>query len=297
MASPCSNLGDMTGRTAVITGGNAGIGKATAEGLARLGARVVITSRNPERGRQAVDDIRRTSGNGSIEGVHLDLASLASVRACANELTERLDAIHVLDLNAGGVLSRRQLTEDNLETQFQANHLGHFLLTGLLLDRLKQSAPARIVVLSSGSHAQARRGLDFDDLQWERRPYRAMEVYGATKLMNLYFTYELARRLNGIGITVNALHPGFVGTEFGHGGDTRWLTFGIRIARPFARSPHKGAQTAVWLASSPEVEATTGKYFFDCREKEPSMAARDVEGAQRLWQISESMVSSTADPG
>ncbi|HWC37900.1 MAG TPA: SDR family oxidoreductase [Acidimicrobiales bacterium] len=283
----------MSGRTAVVTGGNAGIGKAAAEGLARLGARVVITSRNPERGREAVDDIRRASGSDSVESVHLDLASLASVRGCAKELTERLDTIHILDLNAGGVLSRRQVTEDGLEMQFQVNHLGHFLLTHLLLDRLRQSAPARVVVVSSASHTQARRGLDFDDLQWERRPYRGMTVYGATKLMNLYFTFELARRLKGSGITANALHPGFVGTEFGHGGDTRWLTLGIRIARPFARSPGKGAQTAVWLGASPDVEGETGKYFFDCREKEPSTATRDVGAARRLWEISQSLVGTT----
>jgi NAD(P)-dependent dehydrogenase (short-subunit alcohol dehydrogenase family) len=287
----------MTGRTAVITGGNAGIGKATAQALARLGARVVITSRNSDRGRAAVDDIRRTSGSDSVECVALDLASLASVRTCARELTERLDAIHVLGLNAGGVLSQRQVTEDGLERQFQVNHLGHFLLTHLLLDRLKQSAPARVVVLSSGSHSQARRGLDFDDLQWERRPYRSMDVYGATKLMNLYFTFELAQRLNGSGITVNALHPGFVATEFGHGGDTRWLTLGIRIASPFARRPAKGAQTAVWLAASPEVHDTTGKYFFECREKEPSVAARDTQAAQRLWQVSEGAVAPRAPLG
>jgi NAD(P)-dependent dehydrogenase (short-subunit alcohol dehydrogenase family) len=284
----------MRGRTAVITGGNAGIGKATAEALARLGARVVITSRNVERGREAVADIRRTGGSDSVECVQLDLASLASVRACAKELTEQLDAIHVLDLNAGGVLSQRQVTEDGLEMQFQVNHLGHFLLTHLLLDRLRQSAPARVVVLSSGSHTQARQGLDFDDLEWEQRPYRGMTVYGATKLMNLYFTVELARRLHGTGITANALHPGFVGTEFGHGGDTRWLTFGIRIARPFARSPARGAQTAVWLAASPEVGEMTGNYFFDCREKAPSMAARDASAAQRLWEVSERLVASGA---
>jgi NAD(P)-dependent dehydrogenase (short-subunit alcohol dehydrogenase family) len=287
MADPCSNLGNMTGRTAVITGGNAGIGKATAEALAGLGAQIVITSRNPERGRRAVEEIRRKSGNGKIESVTLDLASLASVRRCADELTQRLEAIHVVDLNAGGVLSRRRVTEDGLEMQFQVNHLGHFLLTHLLLESLLKSAPARVVVLSSWGHTQARRGLHFDDLQWEGRQYRGTEVYGATKLMNLYFTFELAKRLSGTGVTANALHPGFVASQFGHGGDTRLLAVGLRIATPFARSPAKGARTAVWLAASPEVERTTGKYFVDCREGEPSKAATQSEVAGRLWEVSE----------
>jgi NAD(P)-dependent dehydrogenase (short-subunit alcohol dehydrogenase family) len=281
----------MTGRTAVITGGNAGIGKATAEALARLGAQVVITSRDPERGRQAVEEIRRKSRNESIDSVTLDLASMASIRRCAKELTQRLDAIHVLDLNAGGVLSRRRVTEDGFETQFQVNHLGHFLLTELLLDRLLKSTPARVVVLSSWGHTQARRGLHFDDLQCEARPYRGTEVYNATKLMNLYFTFELAQRLSGTGVTANALHPGFVGSQFGHGGDTRLLAVGLRIARPFARSPAKGARTAIWLAASPEVEGRTGKYFADCHEQEPSKAATDSDAARRLWEVSERLVA------
>src|SRR5579872_1984174 len=177
MAATSSNLGDLTGRTVVITGGNSGIGKATAEALAGLGARVVITARRPDRGAEAVTDIRRVSGNDDVECVALDLSSLASVRACAAELLDRLDQIHVLDLNAGGVLSRRTVTEDGFETQFQANHLGHFLLSQLLLDRLRRSAPARVIVVSSWGHTQAKGGLDFDDLQWMARPYRGSMVY------------------------------------------------------------------------------------------------------------------------
>jgi NAD(P)-dependent dehydrogenase (short-subunit alcohol dehydrogenase family) len=289
MANPCSNLGDMTGRNVVITGGNAGLGKQTAEALARLGARVVITSRNDERGRQAVDDIRRASGNDSVESVPLDLASLASVRSCAKDLLDRLDAIHVLDLNAGGVISQRRVTDDGLEMQFQVNHLGHFLLTSLLLDRLKASAPARVVVLSSGAHTGARKGLDFDDLKFEHRRYRGMNVYSATKLMNLYFTFELARRLQGTGVTANALHPGFVATRFAKEGDTRLLRIGILIGRPFARSVEKGARSAIWLAASPDAADVTGGYFFDCRAKQPSAPAQDPEAAKRLWEVSEQL--------
>ena len=280
----------MTGRTVVITGGNAGIGKATAVGLAGLGARVLITSRNAERGSAAVDEIRGATGNDAVESVSLDLASLASVRSCAKELLDRVDTVDVLDLNAGGVLSQRQVTEDGYEAQFQVNHLGHFLLTHLLLDRLRSSAPSgRVVVLSSWGHTQARAGLYFDDLQWERRPYRGMAVYGATKLMNLFFAFELARRLEGTSVTANAMHPGFVASKFGREGDTRLLRIGILIARPFARSPKKGARTAVWLASSPDVDGASGGYYIDCKRSEPSSAAQDAEAAKRLWEVSEQL--------
>jgi NAD(P)-dependent dehydrogenase (short-subunit alcohol dehydrogenase family) len=254
--------------------------------LARLGARVVITSRRPDRGAAAVADIRRATGSEAVECVALDLSSLASVRSCADQLLHRLDAIHVLDLNAGGVLSRRTETEDGNESQFQANHLGHFLLSQLLLDRLRQSAPARVVVLSSWGHTQARHGVDFDDIQWIARPYRGSFVYSATKLMNLYFTFELARRLADTGVTANALHPGFVASGFAMSGDTRLLRLGIMVSRPFARSPQKGAATAIWLAASDDVKSVTGQYFADCKVKAPSPKALDVDAARRLWDLS-----------
>jgi NAD(P)-dependent dehydrogenase (short-subunit alcohol dehydrogenase family) len=286
MAGNCSNLSDMTGRTVVITGGNSGIGKATAEALARLGARVVITARDADRGLAAVTEISQASGNDDVECVPLDLSSLASVRSCATDLLDRLDEIHVLDLNAGGVLSRRTETGDGFETQFQANHLGHFLLSQLLLERLRRSAPARVVVVSSWGHTQARGGLDFNDLQWVARPYRGSFVYSATKLMNLYFTFELARRLADTGVTVNALHPGFVASGFAMNGDTHWLRLGIMVSRPFTRSPQKGAATAVWLAASDEVVGVTGKYFVDCKVKAPSPTALDTDAARHLFELS-----------
>jgi NAD(P)-dependent dehydrogenase (short-subunit alcohol dehydrogenase family) len=157
---------------------------------------------------------------------------------------------------------------------------------------LSQTPPARLVVLSSWGHTQAKHGLNFDDLQWESRPYRGSAAYGATKLMNLYFAFELARRLSEtspIKATVNALHPGFVASEFALGGDTRAMSIGIRIARPFARSPEKGARTAVWLAASPEAAAETGGYFINCRAAEPSPVARDARAAARLWTVSEEL--------
>jgi NAD(P)-dependent dehydrogenase (short-subunit alcohol dehydrogenase family) len=284
----------MTGRTAVITGGNSGIGKATAVALARLGARVVITARHPGRGAEAVNDIRQMSANEAVECVPLDLSSLSSVRTCAADLLDRLDRIHVLDLNAGGVLSRRTETEDGFETQFQANHLGHFLLSQLLLERLRASAPARIVVVSSWGHTQARGGLDFNDLQWQARPYRGTLVYSATKLMNLYCTFELARRLAGTDVTANALHPGFVASGFAMSGDTTLLRLGIVVSRPFARSPRKGAATAIWLAASDQVAGVTGKYFADCRMKDSSAASLDPDAARRLWEVSAELAGLSA---
>ena len=251
---------------------------------------MVITARHPDRGAAAASDIRRASGSEAVECVALDLSSLASVRSCAADLLDRLDEIHVLDLNAGGVLSRRTETEDGFETQFQANHLGHFLLSRLLLDRLLASAPARIVVVSSWGHTQARGGLDFHDLQWVARPYRGSFVYSATKLMNLYFTFELARRLAGTEVTVNALHPGFVSSGFAMNGDTTWLRLGIVVSKPFARTPEKGAATAIWLAASDDVKAVTGEYFADCKVKKPSADARDPDAARRLWELSEELV-------
>ena len=277
----------MTGRTVVITGGNAGIGKETARALAGLGARVVITSRDADRGRQAVDELRRATSNDSVDCVALDLASLASVRACASTLLGELPAIHVLDLNAGGLISQRRVTEDGFELQFQANHLGHFLLMNLLLERLAASAPARVILLSSWGHTQARRGLDFDDLQWERRPYRGSSAYGATKLMNIYVALELARRMAGTGVTANAVHPGFVRSRFAMDGDTRWMRVGLVIARPFARTPATGARGVAWLASSEAAASETGGYWIDCRRRAPSPAAQDTDAARRLWGISE----------
>jgi NAD(P)-dependent dehydrogenase (short-subunit alcohol dehydrogenase family) len=277
-------------RTVVITGGNAGIGKETAVGLAEQGFRVLITSRDPARGSGAVAEIRERSASSSVDMVALDLADLASVRRCAADLLDQTDRLDVLVANAGLVVGRRTETADGFETTFGVNHLGHFLLTNLLLDRLRESAPSRVVVVSSHAHKSARHGLDFDDLQAERK-YRAFAVYGRSKLANIYFTRELARRLDRSDVTANSLHPGFVASRFGRDGDIGMMgNLGMPLVRPFAISQAAGAITPIWLASSSDVDRVSGLYFYKCTAAEPSKVAQDDDAAQRLWAVSEELV-------
>ena len=274
----------------VITGGNAGIGKETAVGLASQGANVIITSRNAERGATAVAEIRERSGSETVEAMPLDLASFESIHSFASDLARRTDRLDVLIDNAGGVLGKRSETQDGFETTFGVNHLGHFLLTNLLLDQLRASAPARVVVVSSHAHKGARKGLDFDDLQSERR-YKPFDAYSKSKLANIYFARELARRLEGSGVTANSLHPGFVASRFARDGDLGWLgNIGMPLARPFAISQEAGARTPIYLASSPDVADTSGLYFYKCAPSPPSAVAQDDEAAKRLWAVSEELV-------
>ncbi len=280
----------MEGRTVVITGANSGVGKATAVALAAAGARTVITARHEARGRQAVEDIRRASRSDQVDLVVFDLADLASVRAGARQLLDACEQIHVLVNNAGLVLSHRTETTDGFETTFATNHLGPFLLTRELTGRLQASAPARVVTVASTAHRSARRGLDFDDLQSERG-YAGMQAYGRSKLANILFTTELARRLAGSGVTANSLHPGTVATGFARDDDASGLlAFGVKVIKPFILTPEKGARTSVYLASSPDVAGVTGQYFVKCKPRSPSAAARDEAAAARLWSVSEQLV-------
>ena len=281
----------MEGRTVIVTGASSGIGKATATAVAAAGARTVISARSAERGRQAVEDIRRSTGSDAVDLVVFDLGNLAAVRDGAAELLERNAQIHVLVNNAGLVLSDRRETVDGYEATFAINHLGPFLLTQLLTDRLIASAPARIVNLTSDAHQSAKRGLDFDDLQ-STHGYRGIRTYGRSKLANILFTTELARRLAGTGVTANCCHPGVVATGFARDGDASGiLAFGVKVIKPFVLTPEQGARTSVYLASSPEVADTTGRYFVKCKEKAPSAAAQDAEAAARLWTVSEELVA------
>jgi NAD(P)-dependent dehydrogenase (short-subunit alcohol dehydrogenase family) len=282
---------DMKGKTVVVTGANSGIGFETAAGLAAMGARVVVTARNADKGRAAVSAItQRLGGDAQVQLVVFDLADLASVRRGAAEILELAPRLDVLVNNAGLILTERAETVDGYEATFATNHLGPFLLTNLLLDRVTGSAPSRIVNVASSAHGAARQGIPFDDLQSEKR-YRGMRVYGQSKLANILFTLELARRLEGSGVTANSLHPGTVRTGYGRDGDARgFLAFGIMISSGFFLSPAKGARTSIYLASSPDVEGISGQYFVKCRAKQPRRWAQDPEAARRLWRVSEELV-------
>jgi NAD(P)-dependent dehydrogenase (short-subunit alcohol dehydrogenase family) len=279
---------DLMGKTVVVTGGNSGIGLETAVALGLMGARVVITA---GRGAAAVEHIAERIGSaGTVELAVFDLADLSSVRAGAGEILQRCPRIDVLVNNAGLILSERTETVDGYEATFAINHLGPFLLTSLLLPRLVESAPARVVNVASTAHNQARHGMPFDDLQ-STNGYAAMRVYGVSKLANILNTLELARRTAGQGVTANSLHPGTVRTGYGADGDVKgFLALGIKIAGPFFLSAQKGARTSVYLASSPDVAEVSGQYFVKCRPRAPRKWAQDPEAARRLWEISETLV-------
>jgi NAD(P)-dependent dehydrogenase (short-subunit alcohol dehydrogenase family) len=288
---------DMRSKTVVVTGANSGIGRATATALAGAGARVVMTARSRPRGESARAAVREASGSDAVDLCVFDLGDLSSVRAGAAELLAMTDSIDVLVNNAGLVLTDRSVTVDGYESTFAINHLGPFLLTNLLLDRLQSDTPARVVNVASTAHRSARHGMPFDDLQAERR-YSGMRAYGESKLANILFTTELARRLEGTGVTANCLHPGTVATGYAADGDARgFLAWGIKVIRPFILTPEKGSRTSVYLASSPDVGAVTGRYFVRCRPRTPSAAARDAAAARRLWEVSEELVrQSSVDP-
>ena len=287
----------LQGSTVVVTGGNTGVGFETVAGLVDRGARVVLTARNPTKGANAAERIQARGGAGTVEVAPLDLASFASIRRFVRDVAPRLGSLQVLVNNAGLVQLDYGVTEDGFETTFGVNHLGHFLLTTLLLDQLQASAPARVVVVSSMAHRSARGGLDFGDLQSERG-YSPIGAYNRSKLANIYFTRELARRLDGTGVTANALHPGFVASRLGRDGDGGLLgEIAMTLGRPFAVSAARGARTSIYLASSPDVADVTGKYCGRCRAKRPSSVATDDDAARRLWSVSEELVASVPEPG
>jgi NAD(P)-dependent dehydrogenase (short-subunit alcohol dehydrogenase family) len=282
----------MQGKTVLVTGANQGIGKATAIALAKKGARVVLVARNPDKGRAALAEVQAAGGaGGQAELVVADLSSQEQVRRAAAEFRSRHDRLDVLINNAGVFVPERHTTLDGLEETFALNHLGYFLLTQELLDVLRRSAPARIV--NVGSEAHRRATMQWDDLQLERHRYRGMKAYGQSKLANVLFTYELARRLEGTGVTANVLHPGVIATGFGqtYGGAMSVL---VKIARPFLLTPEQGAQTSVYLASSGEVEGVTGKYFSRCKAVRSSAVSYDQASQRKLWALSEQLVKAHA---
>jgi NAD(P)-dependent dehydrogenase (short-subunit alcohol dehydrogenase family) len=281
----------MQGKICLITGANSGIGKATALGLAKQGATVVLVSRDRARGEQAQSAIKAQRGNPNIDLLIADLSSQQSIRQLANDFKQRYSQLHVLINNAGVFPVKKHLTVDGLDMVFAVNQLAPFLLTNLLLDALKASASARVVNVSSGSHEA--NYLQLDDLQSEKQ-YRPMRAYGQSKLALVLFTYELARRLEGTGVTANCLHPGFVATNIAQ----RDLPLVVRIlAKPiflFGISPEEGAKTSIYLASSPDVEGVTGKYFVKSVPKISATLTHDVSLQHNLWQVCEVMTGLAA---
>jgi NAD(P)-dependent dehydrogenase (short-subunit alcohol dehydrogenase family) len=267
------------GKTCLVTGATSGIGKATAVRLAELGATVITVARDRARGAQAAAEIRRRAPRARVEVLTADLSRLGQVRTLAARVQDRSDRLDVVVNNAGVATFRQELTPDGLGITFATNHLGPFLLTNLLLDQLRHSAPARVVTVSSDRHKQ-QRSVPWDDLQ-----HRHDCTYKASKLLNILFTYELARRLAGTGVTANCLSPGFVRTRLGREATGAFRVF-LRLARPFQSSPEAGAATPVYLATSAEVAQVSGRYFEKCTPAESSALSQDPAAAKRLWQLS-----------
>jgi len=282
MKTPTLLDNPMQGKICLVTGSTSGIGLVTARELAQRGARVIVVGRSPERCDSAVEYIRQATGNHAVDYIVTDLSSQTQIRQLAETVMAGYPRLDVLVNNAGGLFVKRQVSVDGLEMAFALNHLGYFLLTNLLLDMIKASLPARIVCVSSAAHYGSK--IYFNDLQCEKK-YGYMRAYGQSKLANILFTFELARRLKDFPVTANALHPGFVKSNFGrnNGGI---VGAGAKVVYLFGISPEKGAQTSIYLATSPEVEGITGKYFTNKKVAKPDPLANDPGTARRLWEVS-----------
>ena len=270
---------EMKGKVIVITGATSGIGQVAAEELAAMGARIVQVARSRERGEGALKRLRERAPDIAHGIYYADLSRVSEMKRVAMEIAQAEPHIDVLINNAGAMFGSRQVTEEGLERTFALNHLSYFVLTQGLRQRLVASSPARVINTSSDAHAS--RTIDFSDLQ-SSKAYRGFNVYGFSKLCNILFTRQLARQLAGTGVTANCLHPGFVATRFGDqaGG---LFSFVIRLAKRFALSPQQGAETLIYLASSPDVAKVTGEYFYKCRPATPSKEAQNNAKAERLW--------------
>lgn len=273
----------MEGKICLITGANSGIGKATAIGLAKLNATIVMLCRDKNRGEIAQKEIIELTGNKKVDLLLCDLSSHEDIRKFVSEFKNKYQNLHVLINNAGVMKKQGSLSPDGFEMNFAVNHLAPFLLTNLLLDILKNSAPSRIINVSSAAHRMAK--LDFDDLQSENKKLRLMRIYGISKLALMLFSYELSRRLEGTKVTVNTVHPGMVATNLGRDMSSSGQGFGKR----FFKTPREGAETSVYLASSPEVEGITGKYYTKKRQKNSSKKSYNEEDAKMIWEISAEM--------
>jgi retinol dehydrogenase 12 len=282
--------GEMKDKTVLVTGASSGIGLETTRGLVAQGAKVVMLVRNQAKGEAAIAEIKQGVPDARMELVLADLYTMAEVRRAAAEIKQRYDRLDVLVNNAGLIHKTRELTSDGLERTFALNHLAAFLLTYELRDLLIASAPARVITVSSFGHNFA--SVDWDDLAYRKNGYSEIYVYGTSKLCNIWFAVESAKRFAGKGVTSNALHPGAVASNFGASGSL-FYRISAGIARPFMIGSAKGARTSIYLASSPEVEGVSGKYFVRCREKTPSKLARDEGQAAKLWELSEKLCGLT----
>jgi len=277
------NTHRMNGKICMVTGAASGIGAVTARALAQQGATVIIVDNNVGKGIATTQEIQQQTGNSAVEFFQTDLSSQNEIRQLSRQFLARYQRLDVLVNNAGAMFAERKESVDGIEMTLALNYLGYFLLTNLMLDTLKASAPARIVNVSSRSHARAK--IHFEDMQF-RSGYTALHAYERSKLAIVLFTFELARRLQGTGVTVNALHPGVVATNFGNGGKGA-LSFIMRLFRFSFLSPEQGAQTSIYLATSRKVEGVTGKYFVKCKPVPSSPASYDEATANRLWRWSE----------
>jgi NAD(P)-dependent dehydrogenase (short-subunit alcohol dehydrogenase family) len=273
----------MERKVCLITGANSGIGKETALALAKMNATVVMLCRNKQRGEKAQKEIIEQSGNKNVDLLLCDLSSLEDIKKFVSEFKNKYEKLHVLINNAGVMLKNRTISLDGFEMNFAVHVLGPFLLTNLLLDILKKSAPSRIIIVASAAHKRAK--IDFQDLQSENKKYRLFSAYGISKLAEILFTYELSRKLEGTKVTANAVHPGVVATNLGRDQSK----FSQWFAKKFFKSPEEGAQTSIYLASSSEVEGITGKYFTNKESRESSIESYNKENAERLWKICEEM--------
>ncbi len=285
--------GVMNGWTVLVTGGTGGIGKATAAALAARGACVGIVGRDRQRGEAAAQHIIRAAPAAVVEVFVADLSAQGGVRRLAAEVLATYPRLDVLVNNVGGSWAHRHVTVDGLEHTFALNHLASFLLTRLLRDRLVASAPARVVTVSSQAQSMGR--IDFDDLQGERS-YSGQRAYSQSKLANVMSTYELARRLEGTGVTANAVHPGVVATQFGAEDEQPWFRYLRPVIRPLMKSPERGARTPVMLASAPGLAHVTGQYFANGHPIRSSRTSYDVDVQRRLWEVSERLVGIAGTP-
>ena len=276
----------MNGKVCMITGANSGIGKETARELSRMGATIIMLCRNEKKGKVSLEDIKSDTKNDKIELFIADLEKPETIKQMVKKFKEKYDRLDVLVNNAGLILLKHQLNENGIERTLAINHIGHFILTSLLLDLLKASAPSRIINVSSAGHTMAK--LNFDDLMLKKK-FGPLRAYGNSKLANLLFTYELSRKLEDTNVTVNAVHPGWVRSNFGQPDTNKFVNFFYMLMSPFMINPQKGARTSIYLASSPEVKQTTGKYFTKCKAIKSSKLSYNPEVQRKLWEITEKL--------